>query len=255
MLREVGAFLGSLAAGDLAVRVRHGTAHDTGVWASRKRDLTGASSARWAGSITKAVNDQWALARRGQMAGMASLRGQIALIEARPARPLGAKASKRDAVPRGYGSRTVWHAKSRRLYALKDRLAVLEADWAAGRVHVVRGGKRLAHLRHHLDQAGLSQDAWRERWQAARMFLAADGDSSKRLGNETIRITDAGQVSIRLPAALVHLANAPHSRYVLDASVNFRHRGEEWRDRIIAKRAVAYRIHFDVLRGRWSESG
>ncbi|WP_369250759.1 IS200/IS605 family accessory protein TnpB-related protein [Streptomyces sp. R41] len=137
------------------------------------------------------------------------------------------------------------------MHALRSRLAGVEADWAAGRVHVVRGGKQLARLRHHLGEAGLSQDAWRERWRAARMFLAADGESGKRLGNESLRITDTGQLSIRLPAALAHLANAPHGRYVLDATVSFTHRGEEWLDRITANRAVAYRIHHDVLRGRW----
>ena len=182
---------------------------------------------------------------------MAWLRKQIASIQARLARPLGAKADKREGLPRGYGSRAEWHAKSRRLHALRARLAGVEEDWAAGRVRVVRGGKKLARLRHHLDQAGLSEQVWRERWKAARMFLAADGESGKRLGNETIRVTATGQLSIKLPATLAHLANAPHGRYVLEATVAFRHRGEEWRDRITANRAVAYRIHHDPCRGRW----
>lgn len=182
---------------------------------------------------------------------MTCLRGQIAALDARLARPLGAKANKREGLPRGYGSRVEWHAKSRRLYALKARLDRLEADWAAGGVRVVRGGKKLVHLRHHLDEAGLDERGWRERWQASRMFLAADGESGKRLGNETIRITENGQVSIKLPAALTHLANAPHGRYLLDATAAFKHRGEEWLDRISDNRAVAYRIHHDPLRGRW----
>ncbi|MFD5946893.1 IS200/IS605 family accessory protein TnpB-related protein [Streptomyces collinus] len=251
VLCEVGLFLGSLASGDLAVRCRQGLGHDAGSWAQRKRELTGCASARWAGSITKATHDQWALARRGQLAEMAWLRGQIASIQARLARPLGARANKREGLVRGYGSRAEWHAKSRRLHALKARLAAVEARWAAGRVHVVRGGKRLAHLRHHLEQAGLDGRQWRERWRAARMFLSADGESGKPFGNETIRITDTGQLSIKLPAALAHLANAPRGRYLLDARVGFKHRGQEWLDRITANRAVAYRIHHDPLRGRW----
>ncbi|MGW0761008.1 IS200/IS605 family accessory protein TnpB-related protein [Streptomyces sp. NPDC002814] len=251
VLSEVGVFLGSLAAGDLAERSRRGLAHDAASWAVRKRELTGKSSARWAGSITKATHDQWALARRGQAAHLAWLRGQIAAIEARLARPLGARADKRAGLARGYASRVEWHAKSRRLHALQARLEGVEGDWAAGRVRVVRGGKRLANTRHHLDDAGLDEQQWRQRWQAARMFLAADGESGKRFGNETIRVTDTGHVSIKLPASLAHLANAPHGRYVLDATVRFRHRGQEWRDRITTNRAVAYRIHHDVLRGRW----
>ncbi|MFC4465669.1 IS200/IS605 family accessory protein TnpB-related protein [Streptomyces xiangluensis] len=251
VLAEVGVFLGSLAAGDLAERSRQGLGHDAAAWAVRKRELTGRSSARWAGSITKATHDQWALARRGQAAHLAWLRGQIASIEARLARPLGAKADRQEGLARGYASRGEWHAKSRRLQALKDRLAAVEADWAAGRVRVVRGGKHLANARHHLAAAGLSEQQWRLRWQAARMFLAADGESGKRFGNETLRVTDTGRLSIKLPAPLAHLANASHGRYVLDATVAFRHRGQEWRDRITANRAVAYRVHHDVARGRW----
>ncbi|MET9386279.1 hypothetical protein ABZY09_35790, partial [Streptomyces sp. NPDC002928] len=62
---------------------------------------------------------------------------------------------------------------------------------------------------------------------------------------------DTGQLSLRLPAPLAHLANAPHGRYVLGATVQFAHRGGEWLDRITNSRAVAYRIHHDVTRGRW----
>ncbi|WP_405609296.1 hypothetical protein [Streptomyces sp. NBC_00076] len=138
VLAEVGMFLSSLLAGDLAERSRQGVTHDAAGWAVRKRELTGRSSARWAGSITKATHDQWALARRGQGAHMAWLRTQIAVVEARLGRPLGAKANKRAGLLRGDASRGVWHAKSRRLQTLKDRLARVEADWVAGRVRVVR---------------------------------------------------------------------------------------------------------------------
>ncbi|CAM5631967.1 hypothetical protein SALBM311S_12973 [Streptomyces alboniger] len=251
VLAEVGMFLGSLAAGDLAVRSRQGLEHDAAGWAVRKRELTGRSSARWAGSITKASHDQWALARRGQAAHMTWLRGQIASVEARLARPLGAKADKRAGLVRGYASRGEWHARSPPPADVEGPPLRVEADWAAGRVHVVRGGKRLAKARHHLAAAGLSERRWRERWRAERMFLAADGESGKRFGNETIRVTDTGQLSIKLPAPLAHLANAPHGQYLLDATVAFTHRGEEWRDRVTANRAVAYRIHHDTVRGRW----
>ncbi|MFE7208730.1 IS200/IS605 family accessory protein TnpB-related protein [Streptomyces sp. NPDC057611] len=251
VLTGVGMFLGSLASRDLAARSRQGLSHDAASWAVRKRELTESSSARWAGSVTKATHDQWALTWRGHLAEMEWLRGQITRIEARLARPLGAKAEKRAGAVRGYATRSEWHAKSRRLRILQHRLTALQTEWAAGRVHVVRGGKRLARLRHHLDEAGLSRQAWQERWRTARMFLAADGESGKRCGNETIRVTESGELSIRLPADLAHLANARHGRYVLDAHVAFTHRACEWRDRIVADRAVAYRIHLDVLRGRW----
>ncbi|MFC5749620.1 IS200/IS605 family accessory protein TnpB-related protein [Actinomadura rugatobispora] len=249
VLRLVGAHLGSLAARDLKARCGDGLAHDADRWAARKRELTGVSSARWAGSITKATHDQWALARRAQHAHIQGLEAGVRTLEHRLSLPMGARGAGR--APGGYGSRREWFAKSRRLAVLKDRLTGERADRDAGIVHVVRGGKRLARTRHHLGDAGLTERRWRERWEARRSFLAADGESGKRCGNETIRLTPGGQVSIRLPAPLASLANAPHGRYVLAARVAFRHRGAEWADRVQADRAVAYRIHHDPERDRW----
>ncbi|MGP3960329.1 IS200/IS605 family accessory protein TnpB-related protein [Nonomuraea sp. 3N208] len=249
VLRLVGAHLGALACGDVKTRCADGLAHDHQRWAVRKRELTGLSSSRWAGAITKASHDQWALARRCQAAHVADLEAAIAAIRHRLSLPVGEKGTRK--APGGYRSRQEWHAKSRRLRVLTDRLRREKADQQAGIVHVVRGGKRLARTRHHLDAAGLTETEWRQKWQAARWFLAADGESGKRYGNETIRITPDGQVSIRLPAPLTHLANASHGRYVLASRVAFAHRGTEWADRIEANRAVAYRIHLDPDRGRW----
>jgi hypothetical protein len=109
----------------------------------------------------------------------------------------------------------------------------------------------LANTRHNLTDAQLTESQWRDRWEAERRFLAVDGESGKWYGNETVRVTPDGEVSIKLPAPLAHLANARHGRYVLAARVEFTHRGAEWRDRIDADRAVAYRIHLEVSRGRW----
>ncbi|MFE5256372.1 IS200/IS605 family accessory protein TnpB-related protein [Streptomyces coelicoflavus] len=249
VLRQVGAHLGALASRDLKARCRDGSRHDAGAWAVRKRELTPVSSARWAGAITKASHDQWALARRGVHTHIQSLEAGVRTLAHRLSLPLGQKGSKH--TPGGYRSRREWHAKARRLHVLEDRLARTRADWEAGRVRVVRGGKRLARARHHLTDAGLTEAGWRERWEAARWFVQADGESGKRFGNETIRISPDGEVSLRLPAPLTHLANAPHGRYVLTGRVRFAHRGEEWNVRVEANRAVAYRIHHDTVRGRW----
>ena len=153
--------------------------------------------------------------------------------------------------PGGYRSRGEWFRKSRRLAALEDRLAREKADWEAGTVHVVRGGRRLLGNRHNLARAQLTETGWRERWEASRWFLAADGESGKRYGNETIRVTPDGEVSIRLPAPLAQHANTAHGRYVLSSKVAFAHRGGGHRDRIEANQAVAYHIHYDSERGRW----
>ncbi|MBM0227110.1 MULTISPECIES: IS200/IS605 family element transposase accessory protein TnpB [Micromonospora] len=249
ILRLVGAHLGSLAAKDLKVRCADRLEHSTDRWAARKRELTPGSSARWAGAITKATHDQWALARRCQLAHIGNLEAEVATIRHRLSLPVGQRGVK--GVPGGYRSRQEWFAKSRRLHVLMERLGRERANREAGVVHVARGGKRLARNRHNLAQAGLTEAQWRERWTAQRWFLQADGESGKRYGNETIRVTADGEVSIRLPAPLVGLANAPHGRYALAAKVRFPHRGSEWVDRIEANRAVAYRIHFDPQRQRW----
>ncbi|UUU22746.1 IS200/IS605 family accessory protein TnpB-related protein [Streptomyces sp. DSM 40750] len=249
VLRLVGAHLGGLASKDLRARCRDGLEHSVDAWAARKRELTPLSSSRWAGSITKASHDQWALARRGQLAHIQSLEAGIRAITHRLSLPVGQRGTKQ--APGGYRSRREWHAKARRLHVLQDRLEAERADREAGVVHVVRGGKRLARTRHHLEAARLSEREWRRRWEAERWFLAADGESGKRHGNETIRVSPEGEVSIKLPAPLAHLANAGHGRYVLASRVRFAHRGAEWADRVAANRAVAYRIHYDTGRDRW----
>ncbi|MGW9026605.1 IS200/IS605 family accessory protein TnpB-related protein [Streptomyces sp. NPDC055722] len=249
VLRLVGAHLGSLASKDLKRRCAEGLEHSTDTWAKRKRALTDTSSSRWAGSITKATHDQWALSRRAQLAHIHSLKAGIKTITHRLSLPVGEKATKR--APGGYRTRQEWFQKRRRLQLLKGRLERERADHEVGRVRVVRGGKRLLHTRHHLDAAQLTEHAWRQRWEAARWFLQADGESGKRLGNETIRVTPDGTVSIKLPVLLAHLANAPHGRYVLASTAVFHHRSDEWADRITTNRSVAYRIHYDTDRSRW----
>jgi IS605 OrfB family transposase len=249
VLRLVGDHLASLAASDLNARCAVGLDYGSTQWAARKRALTEQSSSRWAGSITKATHDQWALARRAQLAHIQGLEAGITMITRRLSLPLGQKGTKN--VPGGYRSRQEWFAKTRRLHVLKDRLDALRAERDAGRVRVVRGGRRLLTTRHNLDTAGLIEPDWRRRWEAARRFLQADGESGKRWGNETIRVTPDGELSLKLPAPLAHLANARHGRYVLAARVVFPHRHAEWRNRIETNEAVAYRIHEDVARGHW----
>ncbi|MFB7612972.1 IS200/IS605 family accessory protein TnpB-related protein [Kitasatospora sp. NPDC056181] len=249
VLRLLGAYAGSLASRDLAARCRDGLGHSNETWAARKRELTAVSSSRWAGSITRATHDQWALARRGQAAHLDSLDTGIRTTRHRLSLPIGEKGTKR--APGGYRSRQEWFAKSRRLATLEDRHAAVAADYVSGRVRVARGGRKLLNTRHHLAAANLTEAQWRERWEAARRFLSADGESGKRYGNETIRVTPDGGISIKLPAALAEHANARHGRYVLAAQVCFPHRGAEWRDRVEADRAIAYRLHYDTRRGRW----
>ncbi|WP_327258431.1 IS200/IS605 family accessory protein TnpB-related protein [Streptomyces sp. NBC_01240] len=249
VLRLVGEHQGRLASLDLKARCEAGHKHDNDAWASRKRDLTEQSSSRIAGAITKATHDQYGLARRCLLAHVQNLEAGIRTLRHRLSLPIGEKGSKR--VPGGYRSKGEWFHKSRRLATLEHRLDVARDDWKTGHVRVVRGGRRLLKNRHNLQAAQLTEHEWRQRWEAERWFLAADGESGKRFGNETIRVTPDGEVSIKMPAPLAHLANSKHGRYVLASKVAFAHRGDEWRDRTEANRAVAYRIHYHVERGRW----
>ena len=151
VLRLVGTYLGSLASRDVAARCRDGLDHSTDTWAVRKRELTPLSSSRWAGSITKATHDQWALSRRGQAAHLQSLEAGITTIAYRLSLPIGEKGTRRN--PGGYRSKAEWFGKKRRLHILEDRLAEVRADREAGRVRVVRGGRTLLNT-HRTGVAG-----------------------------------------------------------------------------------------------------
>lgn len=237
MLRAVGEHMGRLASRDLARRCRDGMNHSTDTWAERKRELTAESSSRWAGSVTANTHDQWGLSRRAQWQHLVSLDAGIRTIRHRLSLPVGETGSR--GTPGGYRSRNEWFQKTRRLEILETEYERVRAEREAGRVSVVRGGRRLLKQRHNLTAADKTPRQWRQEWEAARWFLTADGESGKRFGNETIRVTPGGEISIKLPAPLAHLANTKHGRYLLAATVSFPHRGAEWRDRTEANRAVA----------------
>ena len=116
---------------------------------------------------------------------------------------------------------------------------------------VTRGGRRLMRARLNLAAAGLTEGQWRDRWDAARLFLTADGEKDKAWGNETIRWhPDEGWLEIKLPVPLAHLANRPRGRYRLSCEVRFQYRGDEVAAQA-ASGAVRYDICVDPVRGRW----
>jgi hypothetical protein len=249
-LRAAGVHLGSLAGRDLAARVREGRLDATGKAASRaarKRALTAESSSRWAGSITRASEDQWGLAERNLRADKASLQARIGRIQARLAIPAGGRAGR----ARGYATPAERHAKMLRVHALKARLARAERRLAAVAVPVVRGGKALLRKRGNLAAAGLTEAGWRREWESARLFLTADGEKDKAWGNETIRWHPGeGWLEVKLPAPLSHLGNRPHGRYRLSCMVRFTYRGDDVAAQA-ASGAVRYDISHDPASGRW----
>ena len=250
VLRAAGSHLGSLAGADLAARCREGRLDAKGRAVSRterKRALTAVSSSRWAGAITRTSEDAWQAADRNLMAGRSTLRSRVQAIEARLALPAGQREGRR----RGHATQAERHAKQVRLQVLKARLAAVDQQAEAGAVAVCRGGARLAKARHSLQAAGVTEAGWRERWEAERWFLTADGEAGKLLGNETIRWhPDEGWLEIKLPAPLGRLANRPHGRYRMSCPVVFAYRGDEVAAQA-ATGAVRYDIHFDPARDRW----
>jgi hypothetical protein len=244
----VGSFLGSVFRAELAGRVRLGRLdrESHARWrALRKQAVTGVSSSRWAGAITRAVEDQYQLGMRGLSAHVADLRQAVAVLEQRCAlRPAEQGRGHR----RGYRSANERFTKTRRLAVLRSRLLAAEDALASGRPSVTVGGKRLWRNRNHFDEAGMTAGQWRARWDAARVFLTADGESGKAGGNETIRVDEAGRLRIKVPATL---ADQFGSHLQITTPVSFSHRSTQWTDRVAGRRAVRYDITYDPVKDRW----
>jgi hypothetical protein len=258
-LAAVGELLGSVYRGELAGRVGLGRldrkAHAS--WrAQRKQALTAVSSSRWAGAITRAVEDQYQLGMRGLVAQVADLRAAVGVLEARCVLRPGELAPVADCDSggrprrrsRGYRVAAERFAKTRRLAVLVSRLAAVEKAVSAGCPSVTVGGKRLWRSRNHIDAAAITEQQWRNKWDAARLFLTADGESGKAGGNETIRVDEAGRLRIKVPGAL---ADELGTHLVITAPVGFSHRGAEWWGRVAARQAVRYDISYDPGRRRW----
>jgi hypothetical protein len=258
-LAAIGELLGSVYRYELAGRVGLGgvdrKAHAS--WrAQRKQALTAVSSSRWAGAITRAVEDQYQLGMRGLAAQVEDLRAAVEVLEQRCVLRPGELAPVEDADShgrsrrrrRGYRNSAERFTKTRRLAVLRTRLATVEDALAAGRPSITVGGKRLWRTRNHLDAADMTEQLWREKWDAARMFLTADGESGKAGGNETIRVDESGQLRIKVPAALVDDLG---THLVIAVPVQFTHRDEEWWARVAGRQAVRYDISYDPRRGRW----
>ena len=251
-LTAIGTHLGSLFRADLAERVRQGqlTAKQKAQSrATRKRELTAVSSSRWAGAITRAVEDQYQLGMRALLAERQTLTAAVETIRARAAAPLHGEAWAGDRPKaKGYRDRAERHQKTRRAVALEHRLNDVNARIDAGHPRITVGSGRLLRTRQNLADAGLTLPQWRDRWDASRMFLTADGESGKRFGNETIRVTTDGTLEVKVPAPLVPQFG---DRLRIGAPVQFHSRADEHAERVAEDRAVAYTISYDPGKDRW----
>jgi hypothetical protein len=153
-LTAIGTVLGGLYRGELAGRVRLGRVdrQAQSAWrAQRKRALTAVSSSRWAGAITRAVEDQYQLGMRGLAAHVRDLGAAVEVLAARcglrpgELAPVGGDECGRGGRVqrcRGYRSAAERFAKTRRLAVLRDRLATAQQALVAGCPSIVVGGKR-----------------------------------------------------------------------------------------------------------------
>lgn len=254
-IERIGVFLGGQYRAALADRIALGvvTSKEQADWhRERKNALTAGASSRWAGAITRTAMDSYDLGMRGLSAHIDSLTAAICTIAARLAVPVGDEVRDPDrprARPvKGYRTEAERFQKSRRKAQLEARLAEALRRRETGRPRIVVGGGRLWRNRQHLDQAGMTRAQWESRWTDGRMFLTADGESGKKYGNETIRVTAEGILDIKVPAALASHAG---ERLMITAAVSLStHRGEEWAERIATRKCVRYDLHRDH-RGRW----
>ena len=269
VLWAVASHLGSLAGRDLraALGCRRGCAEvsdpeeraaiATASLRERKRSLTAQSSSRYAGTITRATNDQIALAEMAQTAHRDDLAASIAAIERRLAiqagRPGKTSSDKGGKTASGYRDGSERAAKQQRLQILKVRLTRVEADMAAGILRITRGGKGLLNTRHHLEEAGITLAQWQDAWRSKRDRIAANGSHDETGGNLTIRVTPDGTMSILLPVPLRHLSNTGRGdgRYTLAVKALFSYRRQDWLDCLSSGEAVSYEIAHDTVKGRW----
>jgi hypothetical protein len=95
----LGEYLGGLAGGDLAWRCRLGMGKDQRT--IRKWTLTGRSSSRWAGSITRTANDQWQRGLANLSNRRIALRRASSTIQRRLAVPVGRRQGRVRGMPAG----------------------------------------------------------------------------------------------------------------------------------------------------------
>lgn len=100
-----------------------------------------------------------------------------------------------------YTSQAQRAAKQRRLQILRARRERVKQDFEAGSVHVTLGGRNRLRQRHHLENPQ-AENEWRRDWTGARRRIEADGESGKKFGNQTIRVSPDGAVLIKLPPTL-----------------------------------------------------
>jgi IS605 OrfB family transposase len=245
VLRAIMSHLGSLAGSDLKV----GLANELS-WAERKQKLTSQSSSRYAGTITRETQNQIRFSQMAQIQDRDNLQAAIRTIEQRLAIPVGTTEKIGRKSLAGYRDGDERFHKQQRLQILEARLVQVQKNIRAGKLHIVRGGKRLLKNRQNLEAAELTKEQWQAQWWSARHKLAANGSHDELGGNLTIRVSKDGICSVLLPRPLRHLANTK-GRYQLDCLIKFHYREQDWRQNLTAGKAFSYEIIYEPTKKRW----
>lgn len=168
--------------------------------------------------VQSAVRDNTRLAataRRNLIRHIRSLREAVHTVERKleiPTRdvckhvPLGGVKPKRSKpcpdCRSGYNTKHIRAMKARRLDQLRAELTSSQKRLADKDYRLLPGGHRRANTRHHLDQAGITAQQWRDEWDTARAWFAMDGNTGVIGGNHYFRLDHTtGLLSIRIPKA------------------------------------------------------
>jgi IS605 OrfB family transposase len=190
LLRAIAGHLAVARAHDLAAALRGEPQNAR----AKHLAVTFGIQARYAGSIVRANDAQVKLAREGLWRHKLSLQRGIATLERRLAVPTrqGCGCDQRrgcGTCKDGYATHNEWWTKRRRLDVLRGRLVETDRRLAGKDYAVVFGGRRLLNTRHHLTDAGLTLEQWRQQWASERLFLTCVGNVGKTGGNPCLTLT------------------------------------------------------------------
>ena len=246
VLVAVGGLLGSLQRKDLRERVAAGRGPKQLQRARRKRELTVATSGRWASAITRRTADMYEremmnlnVLRDRDAAEITTIRRRLDADTKKPTRSREradkqkpvyevvdgerrkVRSRKRHSTKKAkpYVDKFIKAAKNERLQKLQARHAETVQRIKEGRPSITVGGKRLANRRHNLDEEPfLAHEDWLQTWRMKRLFLTVDGDTGCIGGNQTIRVLPDDRpgakeahhkLVMRLPNELANLSNTP----------------------------------------------
>ena len=228
-LGEVGEYLGSAYRRELAHRISMGRLDSKAhaVWrAERKQAVTAVASSRWAGAITRAVQDQYQLGMRALTAQVADLPAAIAVLERRCwSRPAKHPPQRRmGRVVRGDSP-----GGPRAGMPVRRSGSPRPEDWPhAGRLvrptpRWRRGARRSPwavivswRTRQNLAAAEMTEQQWRGRWTRPELFLTADGESGKAGGyalkrsGSTLTASCGSKSLSPWPTGSVRICTSPH---------------------------------------------